>query len=51
MNGQIVKLRTSDGVHFTEAGALKLAHFVEPEIRRTFEETKTKGEPRRPRHI
>jgi hypothetical protein len=48
MNGQIVKLRTSDGVHFTEAGALKLAHFVEPEIRRTFEETKAKESPEGP---
>lgn len=48
MNGQIVKLRTSDGVHFTEAGALKLAHFVEPEIRRTFDETKAKESPEGP---
>jgi hypothetical protein len=48
MNGQIVKLRTSDGVHFTEAGALKLAHFVEPEIRRTFDETKEKESPESP---
>ncbi len=48
MNGQIVKLRASDGVHFTEAGALKLAHFVEPEIRRTFEEAKDKETPESP---
>lgn len=33
INGQIVKLRAADGVHFTKAGARKLAHFVEPEIR------------------
>ncbi len=32
--GQTRKLRTSDGVHFTRAGARKLAHFVEREIRR-----------------
>lgn len=48
VNGQIVKLRASDGVHFTEAGALKLAHFVEPEIRRTFEEMKDKESPESP---
>jgi hypothetical protein len=34
INGQIVKLRAADGIHFTKAGARKLAHFVEPEIRR-----------------
>jgi hypothetical protein len=34
IDGQIVKLRAADGVHFTKAGARKLAHFVEPEIRR-----------------
>ena len=48
MNGQIVKLRTSDGVHFTAAGALKLAHFVEPEIRRTYDEMKDKESPEGP---
>jgi hypothetical protein len=34
ISGQIVKLRAADGIHFTKAGARKLAHFVEPEIRR-----------------
>ncbi len=34
IDGQIVKLRAADGIHFTKAGARKLAHFVEPEIRR-----------------
>ena len=34
INGQTVRLRAADGVHFTKAGARKLAHFVEPEIRR-----------------
>lgn len=33
VSGQIVKLRASDGVHFTKAGARKLAHFVEQRLR------------------
>jgi len=37
-NGQIVKLRSADGIHFTEAGARKLALFVEGEIKRLYEE-------------
>ena len=32
--GQIRRLRSSDGVYFTKAGALKLAHYVEREINR-----------------
>ena len=32
--GQIRRLRTADGVHFTKAGARKLAHYVEREINR-----------------
>jgi hypothetical protein len=32
--GQTRQLRTTDGVHFTRAGARTLAHFVEREIRR-----------------
>jgi len=32
--GQARRLRTSDGVYFTKAGARKLAHYVEREIRR-----------------
>lgn len=32
--GQIRRLRTADGVHFTKAGAVKLAHYVEHELRR-----------------
>ena len=32
--GQIRKLRASDGVYFTNAGALKLAHYVERELNR-----------------
>ena len=34
VDGQIRRLRTEDGVNFTRAGALKLAHFVEREINR-----------------
>ena len=34
VNGQMLRLRTSDGIHFTTAGAKKLAHFVETEIMR-----------------
>ena len=32
--GQIRQLRAGDGVHFTKAGARKLAHYLEREIRR-----------------
>ena len=32
VNGEIVKLRTVDGVHFTKAGARKLGFFVSKEI-------------------
>lgn len=35
--GQNALLRTSDGVHFTAAGARKLASFVESEIKRRFD--------------
>ncbi|HEY4847264.1 MAG TPA: SGNH family hydrolase [Methylocella sp.] len=38
INGQTVRLRAADGVHFTKAGARKLAHFVEPAIRRNLDE-------------
>ncbi|HXY59501.1 MAG TPA: SGNH family hydrolase [Methylocystis sp.] len=37
VNGEIVKLRLADGVHFTEAGARKLAHFVEADIKKIYE--------------
>lgn len=33
INGQNVRLRSSDGIHFTPAGARKLAHFVETPVR------------------
>ena len=32
--GQIRRLRSSDGVYFTKAGALKLAHYVERDLNR-----------------
>jgi hypothetical protein len=38
VNGQTMRLRAGDGIHFTKAGARKLAHFVEPEIRRKLDE-------------
>jgi hypothetical protein len=34
VEGQIRRLRTPDGVHFTKFGARKLAHYVERELRR-----------------
>lgn len=43
INGRIVKLRSGDGLHFTEAGARKLAHFVEGEIKRLYEAARPAG--------
>ncbi|HEV2626613.1 MAG TPA: hypothetical protein VGV62_16160 [Xanthobacteraceae bacterium] len=40
--GQIRRLRTADGVHFTKAGAVKLASYVERELRRLMS---TRGVP------
>jgi hypothetical protein len=37
IDGDIVRLRAADGVHFNKSGARKAAHFVEPEIRRLLE--------------
>lgn len=34
LSGQVRRLRAEDGVHFTMSGYVKLAHFVEREIRR-----------------
>lgn len=34
VNGNPVRIRTADGVHFTKAGARKLAFFVDQELRR-----------------
>ncbi|MBI5110343.1 MAG: DUF459 domain-containing protein [Rhodovulum sp.] len=41
VDGQIRRLRTADGVHFTQAGARKLAHYVERELQRWM----TRGTP------
>jgi hypothetical protein len=40
VNGQVVRLRSSDGVHFTRAGARKLAQFVDTEIKQIFDASK-----------
>ena len=40
INGQRVRLRTGDGIHFTKAGQRKLASFVERDIRHLFDEHK-----------
>jgi uncharacterized protein len=37
VDGQSARLRTGDGIHFTEAGARKAAHFAEVEIKRLIE--------------
>ena len=37
LNGAITRLRTGDGVHFTRAGARKLAYFVEGDLKRLIE--------------
>jgi hypothetical protein len=44
VDGQNVKLRASDGIHFTKAGARKLAHFLEAEIKRVFEKRNPESE-------
>jgi hypothetical protein len=38
VNGDMARLRASDGMHFTRAGARKAAHFVEIELKRGLEE-------------
>lgn len=39
VEGQTVRLRAADGIHFTRAGGRKLAHFVEDEIKRVLDAT------------
>ncbi|MFD1333904.1 GDSL-type esterase/lipase family protein, partial [Methylopila musalis] len=36
LDGRTARLRLDDGVHFSKAGARKLAHYVEQELRKTF---------------
>jgi len=45
VNGQTVRIRTADGVNFTKAGARKLAHFVESDIRRNLDSLDPKVDP------
>ncbi len=45
INGQFQKLRSGDGVHFTKAGARKLAHFVESEIHHALDDARPKIDP------
>jgi hypothetical protein len=41
ITGKSRRLRDTDGVHFTEAGYLKLAHFVERELKRDITQART----------
>jgi hypothetical protein len=41
VTGKVRRLRDTDGVHFTEAGYLKLAHFVERELKRDVTQART----------
>jgi hypothetical protein len=48
LDGQVVRLRSADGVHFNRAGARKLAHYVDLELRpylRTPDEGEAEAEP------
>ena len=45
VNGATMKLRSADGVHLTKAGARKLAHFVEAEVKRAFDSASPKSDP------
>ncbi len=45
VNGQTVRIRTADGISFTKAGARKLAHFVEADIRRNLDDLQPKVDP------
>ncbi len=44
VNGQTVRLRANDGVHFTRAGARKAAHFGELALRRILPEARPSSE-------
>ena len=44
IDGQNVKLRGVDGIHFTKAGSRKIAHFLEAEIRKVFDKGKPSNE-------
>jgi hypothetical protein len=40
IDGQNAKLRSADGIHFTKAGARKMAQFLESDIKRAFDAAK-----------
>jgi hypothetical protein len=44
VNGQVVRLRALDGIHFTKAGAVKLASFVAPNIRQILDAGTPQGD-------
>jgi hypothetical protein len=44
VNGEVVRLRSADGIHFTKAGARKLAQFVETEVQRILDAKKPKDD-------
>jgi hypothetical protein len=44
IDGQNAKLRAGDGIHFTKAGARKLAQFLEADIKRAFDAAKPQGD-------
>lgn len=44
VEGQVVRLRAGDGIHFTKAGTRKLAHFVEDDIKRVLDATEPEDE-------
>lgn len=37
IDGEIVKIRSADGVHFTTAGAVSVAHFVAAEVKKLYD--------------
>lgn len=44
IDGQNAKLRAADGIHFTKAGARKLAQFLEADIKRAFDAAKPQSD-------
>jgi hypothetical protein len=45
VNGLIIRLRSADGLRFTKAGARKLAHFAEGDIRRILDQVPDLSQP------
>lgn len=48
LNGHVTRIRTGDGVHFTRAGARKLAHFVEGDVKRYLDRRAALAKPAAP---